>query len=274
MTRPALLALAALLVVSSSQAEPPSSRRKVAVLEFRAGTEGARNLALRAATVLRTATSLVITDPDDARGTAGPRIDREIAGCAGKPACISAVGERLGVDEVLLVGVAEFGDLIVTLQRVDVASKQVLSRVADSLAKGTEPDPVMVEGYLKHLLPPEDFLRYGMIAVLANVDGAVVSIGGTNRGMTPLAPVTVPAPSTQDVRVSKPGYVDFLAQLQVSPDGTVKLRPTLIRRYNQVWYKKWWVWAVIGGVATGAAVAGMALSQPAPTAVPVVLEWR
>ena len=274
MIRTSILVLATIFEATAARAESAAPTRKAAVLEFRAGTEGARDLALSAAAVLREATSLSIIDVNDARRIGGAHIDREIAACAGKTACIAAAGARLGVDEVILVGVAEFGDLIVTLQRISVESRQVVARVADSLAKGTEPDLEMVERYLRRVLPPEDFLRYGKISIQANVPGALVWIGNTLEGTTPLPPITVPAPSMQEVRVAKPGYVDFHARVQVNPDGTVELRPTLVKRESGVWYKKWWVWAIAGGIATGAAVTGMLLAEPAPSAVPVVLEWR
>jgi len=68
--------------------------------------------------------------------------------------------------------------------------------------------------------------------------------------------------------VTKSGYVQFQAGIDVLPDATVEVRATLVREEGkQPWYKRWYVWAAVGGVvaavAIGATVA--ATAQRAPT---------
>ena len=104
-------------------------------------------------------------------------------------------------------------------------------------------------------------------------------LGSKKRGTTPLpGPIKVRAPSTHDIKVSKPGFLDFSAQVKVPPDATIQVNAALqpISEGGVPYYKKWWFWTV---VATGAAlVAGVtagvtvALRQGDHT-VPAVVRW-
>jgi hypothetical protein len=245
-------------------------KRKVAVLEFRAGTQSASNLAPRMAAILRSATSLDVVDPDDARRALGAQVDAEVARCRGDAGCVASLARKLEVAEVVLVGVSELGDVIVVLQRITRDGK-VQSRIAESLPKGAEPDDVALEGYLKRILPPSDFRRYGTIHIRANVPGAEVVIAGKRRGQTPLDPVLIEAPAKIDLRVSKEGFVDYTMQIDVPPEAVVEVRPVLTRREG-AWYGKWWVWAIAGGVATTAIVSTAILLQNEPDTVGGSLE--
>jgi hypothetical protein len=245
--------------------------RRIAVLEFRSGATGVPGVGARLAKILSGKTSHEIQDPADARRK-NPRVDEAIAKCGGEPACVARVGKELGADEVLLVGVSELGDLILAIQRVDAQGK-VLGRVADALPPETNPDDAALEGYLKRLMPASDFLRYGTIRVESNVTGALVEIGGKPRGLTPIKPLRVEAPITLDVRVSKSGFGDFTARVEVPPDGTVAVHPVLGRLTSTAWYGRWWVWAIAGGVAVTAVAVGFALTDEGPSSVPVIVEF-
>jgi hypothetical protein len=238
------------------------------VLEFRAGASGAGGVGQRAAAILRRLTGHAITDPDDVRRQAA-KIDEAVARCSGQPVCVGELGRRLGVSEVLLVGVSELGDLILAFQRVESADGKVLGRVADSLPLGADPDDAALEGYLRRLLPREDFLRWGVLKIDADVAGAEVHVGGERRGRTPLAPIPVLAPATIDLRVSKDGYTDFRARIDVTPDAAVEVRPVLSRRPGAAWYERPWVWALAGAVVAGGVVTAVVLAQPDATSVPV-----
>lgn len=265
---------AAVIAVSSlAQAGPPPSKaRSIAVLEFRAGAAGAGKIGSRAAAILRRRTSSAITDPDDAR-RAAPKIDDLVARCSGQPACVGELGRRLAVDEVVLVGVSEMGDLILAFQRVDSKTGGVIGRVADSLPRGAEPDDAALEDYLRRLLPREDFLRWGTLSIAADVTGADVRLGGESKGRTPLEPIPVLAPATVDLRVSKKGYTDFSARIDVTPDATVEVRPVLTRKPGTSWYERPWVWAIAGAVVVGTVATVVVLAQPESTSVPVTVTF-
>src|SRR5262249_1774289 len=219
-----------------------AAHRSIAVLEFRGGSTAARGIGLRLAAILRQRTSHPILDADDARRIFGAKLDDAVARCGGEAGCIGVIGRKLGSDAVLVVGVSELGALILAFQLVDSVSGKVDTRVADSLPRAGEPDDAALEGYLKRLLPPADFVRWGTLRIEANVQGAEVTVGGSAKGKTPLAPIPVQAPQNVDLRVSKDGYLDFRARIDVTPDSTVEVRPVLALRPGSSWYEKWWVW--------------------------------
>ena len=243
--------------------------RSIAVLEFRAGVTGAKRVATRAAAILRQRTSHQIMDLDDARRVGGVKIDETLAGCGGQAACIAGIGKKLGVDEVIVFGVSELGDLILALQRVETRTGAVAGRIADSLPRDQEPDDAAIEGYLRRLLPREDFLRWGTLRIDADVAGAEVRLGGATQGKTPLPPIRVPAPQTVDLRVSKDGYTDFRARIDVTADATVEVRPLMTRRPGAAWYEKPWVWAIAGAVVAGGVATAVILTRPEDGAVPI-----
>jgi hypothetical protein len=139
-----------------------------------------------------------------------------------------------------------------------VRKRQVEARIAESLPAADQPTDAVLAQYLGRLLPPSDFVRYGMIDVVANLAGARVKLGGQDKGKTPLAPLRVRAPASYDIRVEKSGYVPFSASVAVPPDGEVTVKAELTKRGGgDRWYQKWWVLAIAGGAvvaATGTAI--------------------
>jgi hypothetical protein len=126
-------------------------------------------------------------------------------------------------------------------------------------------------GWLRQLYPPEVFKLYGFIVVTANVDGAEVKINGQVRGETPLeGKVKVLAPRSYRVELATKNHAPFAARIDVPPDATVEVRAELTPDAGAVsWYKRWWLWAIVGGVAVGAAVGVTAYAlQPDTTQVP------
>ena len=124
---------------SRAAAEPVDPKRRIAVLAFRSGSAELPEIDRRVAEILDRKTSL-------------KSVDEAIVGCAGEAACLAGIGRKLGVAEILLVGVSELGDIILTLQRVDVAEARVVSRIAEALAPGAEPDDAAVQRYLERVL--------------------------------------------------------------------------------------------------------------------------
>jgi hypothetical protein len=257
-----VVALALLVGLGGAEA---GKKRKVAVLEFRAGTQSASDLATRLADLLKRETSLIVMGPEDARRSGGAQVDAEVARCRGDAECVAGLGRKLGVDEVVLCGVSELGDVIVVLQRI-ARDGAVKSRIAESLPRDADPSDAALMAHLKRILPPSDFRRFGTLHIRANVEDAVVTVGGKRRGTTPLDPFVVEAPQKIDLRVSKPGYTDYTLQIDVPPEAVVEVRPVLTRREG-VWYTKWWVWAIAGGVAATAVVSTTLLLDDSSSSV-------
>jgi hypothetical protein len=191
--------------------------------------------------------------PDQTRAVYGDHLDKVLVKCAGDAECVSKIGQKVGAAEVILVGVSELGDVILTMQRIDVASRTVSARIADSLAEGAAPSNAQIDAYLQRLLPPSDFLRFGVIDIVANLAGAAVTIGDERRGETPIGPLKLPAPATYEIRIEKPGFVPYRTRVALPPDGEIKVEANLSRPGGGTsWYQHWYVVAGLGLVVAGA----------------------
>jgi PEGA domain-containing protein len=244
------------IVVLCAVAAHAEEKRTVAVLEYRAGARGARDIGLRLARLLRDTSALNVIDLQEARRKL-PKVDGEVAKCGGEAMCVGAIGEQLGANEVLLVGVSQLGDVIIAIQRIDAKRGEAGARLAESLPQDKEITDEQALGWLRQLFPPETFRRFGSIAVDADVAGAEVTLNGEPAGKTPLAePVKVRAPATYKLRVEKSGFVPFQARVDVLPDANVEVHATLVRESKEApWYKRWYVWATVGGAVAIGAVA-------------------
>ena len=247
------LVVGLVLFASVARAE---EKRSIAVLEYRAGAKGGREIGLRLARLLRETSALYVIDVAEARRKL-PKVDAEVAKCGGEAMCVGAIGEQLGANEVLLVGVSQFGDVIIALQRIDSKRGEAGARLAESLPADKEITDEQALGWLRQLFPPETFRRFGSIAVDADQAGAAVTLNGDPAGKTPLPePVKVRAPATYKLRVEKSGFVPFQARVDVLPDANVEVHASMVRESkDQAWYKRWYVWAVVGGaLAVGGVV--------------------
>lgn len=246
----AVALVCAMATAAHADADP---KRKVVVLEYRAGSSALRGIANTIVATLAKQTSLQVMGPDQTRTVYGEHLDQVLAKCAGEAECVGRIGQKVGAAEVILVGVSELGDVILTMQRIDVASKSVSARIADSIAGGAAPNDAQLEGYLTRILPPSDFLRFGVIDIIATETGASVTIGGKPQGVTPIQPLKLHAPSTYDIRVEKSGFVPYTTTVQLPPDAEVKVDARLSRRIAPAWYQHWYVLAGLGVVVAGAA---------------------
>jgi hypothetical protein len=248
--------------VASAAADDP--RRAVAVLEFRNDSSALDSIGSKFAAVLNHRTSLRVLDDTQTRQRYGSKLDAAIVACDGDARCIGAIGRELGVAEVLLIGVSELGDVILTVQRIDSGTGRVLDRLAEALASDAAPLDSEVVGYLERVLPAEDFVQMGTISITVNVAGAEIVVGGRRRGVSPLASLRVAAPSSYDLDVKKVGYHPFHAEVRVPPDSEIKVNAQLtgLNQDNRgPWYTKGWVVAAAGVLVTGAVTAGFLLSR-------------
>lgn len=248
------LCLALVLAAARPAHGDPDPRRRVSVLEYRAGSSALPGIAGRVVTTLSRQTSLGVLGQDQTRAMYGDHLDQVLVKCAGDAACVARIGQKIGAAEVILVGVSELGDVILTMQRIDVAHREVTGRVADSLAAGSAPSDAQISGYVNRLLPPSDFLRFGVIDIVASLAGAAVTVGGQPRGVTPVEALKLPAPASYDIRIEKAGYVPFTTRVALPPDAEIKVEAELARRgAPAAWYQHWYVLAAAGAIVAGAA---------------------
>ncbi|MGE5184523.1 MAG: PEGA domain-containing protein [Acidobacteriota bacterium] len=266
-----LATTAAVLValVAAAHAEPDRNR-KVIVLEYRAGSSAMPGIANRLVQALSKQTSLDVLGPDQTRAVYGEHLEQVIVKCAGDADCVARIGQKVGASEVILIGVSELGDVILTMQRIDVASHDVQARVADSLATGNAPSDAQLGEYLAKLLPPSDFVRFGVLDIVASEAGAAVTVNKRPRGMTPIPPLKLHAPATYDIRVEKTGFEPFTASVKLPPDSEIKLPARLQRPGHTAWYAHWYVLVPASLVVAGAAGATIYVAtQKTPDRVPV-----
>lgn len=262
-----LVALACLASVAIAHAEP-DPKRKVSVLEYRSGSSALQGISQRVFDTMSKQTSLQLLSLDATRTQYGADLDAAIVKCAGEASCIAAIGKKVGAADVILVAVSELGDVILTIQRIDVARTQAVTRIADSFAPGASPTEDQVNGYLARLLSPNDFMRYGVIDIVANLSGAAVTVGGTNRGLTPIQPLKLPAPANYEVKVTKDGYEPFSTRIQLPPDGELRVEARLSKQgAGTAWYQKWYVLTIAGVLVAGTAgtVIYFATREPSDT---------
>ena len=265
-------ALVVLLLICGIANADPDPKRKVVVLEYRANSSALPGIASRIVTSLQKQTSLDLLGPDQTRATFGDHLDQTISKCAGEADCIAKIGAKVGASEVILVGISELGDVILTMQRIDVQGHVVRARVADSLASGATPDEEQIGYYLAKILPPGDFLRFGVIDIISSQAGALVTVGGEKRGATPIKPLKLHAPATYAVRVEKDGFTPFTTKIALPADGMLQVNANLSRKGGgTAWYAHWYVLAIGSVIVAGAAGGTIyyATRPPAATMVPV-----
>jgi hypothetical protein len=247
------LVVAALVAGAAAPAHgDPDPKRKVAVLEYRASSSGLPGIAARITAALGKQTSLAVLGPDQTRALYGDNLDSVLVKCAGEAECVAKIGKKIGASEVILVGISELGDVILTMQRIDVFARNVSGRVADSLAAGAQPSDAQLDQYLTRLLPPGDFLRFGVIDIIASESGAAVTVGGEKRGITPIQPLKLRAPASYEIRVEKTGFVPFTTSVALPADGELRVRAALQRPGTHAWYAHWYVLGAAGVVLAGA----------------------
>lgn len=240
---------------------PLAGGQSVALFEFRNDVKQLADLPERLTQALTQNTSLTVINLAAARRRLGPSVDAEVARCDGETQCLSLVGQRLGATEVLLLAVSQLGDVVLALQRIDVAEQRVAARFADSIVSGQAVDEARILSWLQQLYPPETFKRYGQIRITTDIDGAQVYVNAKARGKTPLsAPLQVLAPGNYRLLIEKDKFLPFQASISVMPDSVVEVTARLPREGKETpWYRRWYVWAGIGAgvaavVATGVAI--------------------
>jgi len=261
--------VATVLAVGTAHADP-DPKRKVTVLEYRSGSAAMPGIAKRLMDEMSKQTSLQLLGPDQTRTIYGDALDGAIVKCAGDAECIAKIGQKVGASEVVLVGISELGDVILTMQRIDVREKTVVTRVADSLAANATPSEDQLDGYLARLLAPGDFVRYGMLDIVVNLAGASVTVGGEKKGLTPIEPLKLHAPATYQIRVEKDGYVPFTTKVALPPDGEIKVEAELsLRGAGTSWYQHWYVLAGATILVAGAAGTAIYFGTRDNSSVPV-----
>ena len=159
------------------------------------------------------------------------------------PSASRKIGQKVGAAEVILVGISELGDVILTMQRIDVALAERRARGSRTRSpRGRRRRTTQLDGYLQRLLPPGDFLRYGVIDIVVEPGRC----GGHRRrrvarprrrssrsSCTPRRATTSAsrrrASSRSRRRVALPPDGEIKVEAQLSRRGAQRLVPELVR---------------------------------------------
>ena len=192
--------------------------------------------------------------------------DRALRDCTGEDRCLTAIGEKVGVEVVIAGSVAALGEnYILDIKAVDVTTGKPLRRIQSDPLRGS-PDElieaVRVAAY--SLLAPEQL--YGSIMVLSDLVGAQVSLDGKPVGKTPLArPIARLPLGKHRLRVEAAGYVPFDEEVDVrfqkstrvvvrlatvEPSDTGPPR-TIVRDPPKRWWTSNWAYVGAGVLAVG-----------------------
>lgn len=189
--------------------------------------------------------------------------------CTGEPACLAAVGKRLGVTAVVAGNVGALGDsYVVNLKLVEVARATEVRRVSEKLSGSSDQliDAVRVAAY--RVVAPEE-LR-GSLSVLSDVAGADVALDGQKLGKTPLrGPITGVPVGKHALRLEADGFTPAASEVDVHFQKTSEVVVRMIAAVALPgrdsrsaaparWYDSPWTWVAVGA---GAVLAGVLIGR-------------
>ncbi len=223
-------ALATLLMCTlgaSAYADAP--KRRIAVLEYRAGARGAPEVGTQLASQLASTSIYEVIDPAQARRTLGAGVDAEVARCSGAPACVAEIARRLNAQEVLLVGVSQLGDVVLAL-----AARRRASRAGDRAPGRDRCRPTNHRrrttssiGCISSSPPRASGAMARSASSATSTARRSVSTARAAARRRCADALRVPAPGSYRVRLDKAGFDPFQARIEVPPDATVEVRATL-----------------------------------------------
>jgi hypothetical protein len=195
--------------------------------------------------------------------------DAALRGCTGEADCLTAIGKKLGVKQVVSGNVGELGDsYVLNLKLVDVETSTEVRRVSEPL-RGNPDELIEAMRVAAYRLVDPEALK-GSVTILSDVSGAKVFVDGKDAGKTPLAKPIANLPiGPHKLRITAPGYTDFLSDVEVRfqkstqvvvrmvaarDPGSAIVRTGTPRPAPVPWYSTGWAYA---GVAVGAILVGI-----------------
>lgn len=249
------------------------NRPTIAVLEYRAGVAELPDLADRLVELLRSKSNSDVLSPQDCRRMLGAGLDALVSECKDDIPCFVRLGKKLGANEILFIGMTEFGTVLINLHRILVAEGRTAGSVDLDLKLGGALTKLQIYQLLRRIYPEEAFRRYGTLDVTSNQKGAMVRLDSRTIGQTPLEPLRLEAPRKYRIQLTKTGFVPFQATVDLVPNARLRLDAQLAPAGADAggpWYRKWWVIALAAGVAVAAGGTIWYLNQP-PSQVPATV---
>lgn len=180
--------------------------------------------------------------------------------------CLVEIGNALDTNYVVLGQIGKLSDtFLVSLTLIDQQAKLDVGnsyRVSEAF-RGPEEQLIRAVGFSARRLLGVDATLPGGVQVSSQVQDASVFLGRRELGKVPLPPVHELEPGRYSLRLAKDGFYDWQSDIYVSPGETTAVWAEL-EEAPDPWYRKWWVWTVVGVVVAGGATAAVVASQSTP----------
>jgi hypothetical protein len=193
---------------------------------------------------------------DDIRAMLAMEADKSLVGCDDSVECLAEIGGALGVDRMIVGHVGRIsGQYVISLRLIAIRGATVENRISETF-RGPEEQLLLAIRHAGRNLLGLPSLEKGIIAVSSPEASAVVTVDGEERGPLPLKPVGDLAAGRHNVRVVKPGFLEWNGDVYVNPGETTSLWVELERAPAE-WYESWVFWTSVAGVGAVAVAAGV-----------------
>lgn len=211
---------------------------------------------------------------DAMAGKAGAIYER----CGRDRDCQLKIGEALGANAVVVGRVEDLGaGVALEVEVLDVGKRKRIGKVSRTLAGSRVHRAAALEALFVGVFYPDRMT--GSLDLFIEPEGAAIFLDGQMKldRAGPQVHFDKLRAGQHTVRLERKGYTDFYAIVQVPYQGNtkvrVRMRPgdkeevphTAYRQEDpdapEPWYRKWWVWTIVGGVITGGIVAGIVLAD-------------
>jgi TolB-like protein len=162
--------------------------------------------------------------------------------------CLAEIGGALGVEKLVVGHAGLVADsYLVSLRLIGVQSVNVDSRITESF-QGLESQLLPAVRHAGRRLLGIEATEPGALALNGSQAEAVVQLDNETVGALPIHPLEQQAPGRHTVRIVRTGFEDWRTDVYVEPGGVTTLWADL-QETPPAWYERWWVWAILGGVA-------------------------
>jgi len=222
--------------------------------------EAADNLTQVLATELKQIQGARVISREDITSMLEVEAQKDRLACEGETTCLAEVGGALGVDKLVVGHAGKLGDAyVVSLRLVDVNAVSVDNRVTETF-HGLEAQLIRAVRAAGRSLLGVDAAQPGTLALSGSQPEAEVFVDEKKLGALPMPPLSDLPPGRVQVRLSKPGFLDWHSDVYVEPGATNAVWAQMLEAPPR-WYQRWWVWTIVGAVAVAGGVSAVYASQ-------------
>ncbi len=195
--------------------------------------------------------------------------EEQTMACAEDPVCLGRIGTLVGAEEVILGALGQRGGrYLVSLSRIDVRRAHAVHRIFRSTPAEVMPLIEAVRTSAEELMAPPP----GSLRVTVNVEDAVIQVDGEVQEPDPDGIIRGLEPGTHELLVEAEGHAEVAREFNVERGVTAELAVSLSpigAAAPTPWYRRWWVWTIVGVAVAGAGAATTAvlLTQDDPPEV-------